>query len=44
VALGQVTALKRRSDGSLEAIEAELGSPPGLGGTGVLPRRAAPAR
>jgi hypothetical protein len=36
VALGQVTGLKRRSDGSLEAIEAELGSPLGLGGTSVL--------
>jgi Golgi apparatus protein 1 len=35
-ALGQVTGLKRRSDGSLEAIEAELGSPLGLGGTSVL--------
>jgi hypothetical protein len=36
VVLGQVTGLKRRSDGSLEAIEAELGSPLGLGGTSVL--------
>jgi cysteine rich repeat protein len=34
--LGQVTGLKRRDDGSLEAIEAELGSPLGLGGTSVL--------
>jgi predicted secreted protein len=34
--LGQVTGLKRRSDGSLEAIEADLGSPLGLGGTSVL--------
>jgi hypothetical protein len=34
--LGQVTGLKRRGDGSLEAIEAELGSPLGLGGTSVL--------
>jgi hypothetical protein len=34
--LGQVTGLKRRGDGSLEAIEAELGTPLGLGGTSVL--------
>jgi hypothetical protein len=38
VALGQVTGLKRRGDGSLEAIEAELGSPLGLGSTSVLMR------
>jgi hypothetical protein len=34
--LGQVTGMKRRGDGSLEAIEAELGTPLGLGGTSVL--------
>jgi len=34
--LGHVTGLKRRPDGSLEAIEAELGTPLGLGSTGVL--------
>jgi hypothetical protein len=34
--LGQVTGLRRRPDGSLEAIEAELGSPLGMGGTNVL--------
>jgi hypothetical protein len=34
--LGQVTGVKRRPDGSLEAIEADLGSPLGLGATGVL--------
>ncbi|HEX6002167.1 MAG TPA: cysteine rich repeat-containing protein [Hyphomicrobiaceae bacterium] len=34
--LGQVSGLKRRSDGSLEAIEAELGTPLGLGSTSVL--------
>jgi hypothetical protein len=36
IALGQVTGLKRRGDGSLEAIEADIGSPLGLGGTSVL--------
>jgi hypothetical protein len=36
IALGQVTGLKRRDDGSLEAIEADIGSPLGLGGTSVL--------
>jgi hypothetical protein len=34
--LGHVTGLKRRPDGSLEAIEAELGTPLGLGSIGVL--------
>lgn len=34
--LGQVTGVKRRPDGSLEAIEADLGSPLGLGATSVL--------
>jgi hypothetical protein len=34
--LGQVTGLRRRPDGSLEAIEADLGSPLGLGATSVL--------
>ncbi len=34
--LGQVTGVKRRGDGSLEAIEAELGSPLGMGATNVL--------
>jgi len=34
--LGQVTGVRRRSDGSLEAIEAELGSPLGMGATNVL--------
>lgn len=34
--LGQVTGLRRRADGSLEAIEAELGTPLGLGSTSVL--------
>jgi Cysteine rich repeat len=34
--LGHVTGLKRRPDGSLEAIEAELGTPLGLGSTNVL--------
>jgi Golgi apparatus protein 1 len=34
--LGHVTGLKRRPDGSLEAIEAELGTPLGLGATSVL--------
>jgi hypothetical protein len=34
--LGHVTGLKRRPDGSLEAIEAELGTPLGLGSTSVL--------
>ncbi|HEY1246505.1 MAG TPA: hypothetical protein VGF29_16895 [Hyphomicrobiaceae bacterium] len=34
--LGEVTGLKRRADGSLEAIEADLGSPLGLGATSVL--------
>jgi hypothetical protein len=34
--LGHVTGLKRRPDGSLEAIEAELGTPLGMGSTSVL--------
>ena len=34
--LGHVTGLKRRPDGSLEAIEAELGTPLGMGATSVL--------
>jgi hypothetical protein len=34
--LGHVTGLRRRPDGSLEAIEAELGTPLGLGSTSVL--------
>jgi hypothetical protein len=34
--LGQVTGLKRRPDGSLEAIEAEIGTPLGMGATKVL--------
>ena len=34
--LGPVTGVRRRDDGSLEAIEAVLGSPLGLGGTSVL--------
>ena len=34
--LGQVTGLRRRPDGSLEAIEAEIGSPLGMGATNVL--------
>jgi hypothetical protein len=34
--LGHVTGLKRGPDGSLEAIEAELGTPLGLGSTSVL--------
>lgn len=34
--LGQVTGAKRRSDGSLEAIEADIGSPMGMGATSVL--------
>ncbi|HEY7549247.1 MAG TPA: cysteine rich repeat-containing protein [Hyphomicrobiaceae bacterium] len=34
--LGEVTGVKRRPDGSLEAIEADLGSPLGLGATSVL--------
>jgi hypothetical protein len=34
--LGHVTGLKRRPDGSLEAIEAEIGTPLGLGATSVL--------
>lgn len=34
--LGYVTGLKRRPDGSLEAVEAELGMPMGLGATSVL--------
>src|SRR5262249_53295057 len=34
--LGQVTGVRRRPDGSLEAIEADLGSPLGLGATSVL--------
>jgi hypothetical protein len=36
VMLGQVRGLKRRSDGSLEAVEAELGRPMGLGAVSVL--------
>jgi len=34
--LGEVTGVKRRPDGNLESIEAELGSPLGMGSTGVL--------
>jgi hypothetical protein len=34
--LGQVTGVKRRTDGSLEAIEADIGSPLGMGATSVL--------
>jgi Golgi apparatus protein 1 len=34
--LGQVTGVKRRGDGSLEAIEADIGSPLGMGATSVL--------
>ena len=34
--LGHVTGLKRRADGSLEAIEAEIGTPLGLGASSVL--------
>jgi hypothetical protein len=34
--LGHVTGLKRRPDGSLEAIEAELGTPLGIGSASVL--------
>jgi hypothetical protein len=34
--LGQVTGLRRRSDGGLEAIEADVGTPLGLGATSVL--------
>jgi hypothetical protein len=34
--LGHVTGLKRRPDGGLEAIEAELGTPLGIGATSVL--------
>jgi len=34
--LGEVTGVRRRPDGSVEAIEAELGSPLGMGATGVL--------
>jgi hypothetical protein len=34
--LGEVTGVKRRPDGSVEAIEADLGSPLGLGTRGVL--------
>ncbi len=34
--LGQVTGVRRRQDGSLDAIEAELGSPLGMGATNVL--------
>jgi Golgi apparatus protein 1 len=34
--LGEVTGVKRRPDGSLEAIEADLGNPLGLGATSVL--------
>jgi Cysteine rich repeat len=34
--LGHVTGLKRRPDGSLEAIEAEIGTPLGMGATSVL--------
>jgi hypothetical protein len=36
IVLGQVTGLKRRDDGSLQAIEADIGSPLGLGATSVL--------
>jgi hypothetical protein len=31
-----VTGVRRRPDGSLEAIEAEIGSPLGMGATSVL--------
>lgn len=34
--LGHVTGVRRRPDGGLEAIEADLGSPLGLGATSVL--------
>jgi hypothetical protein len=34
--LGQVTGVRRKPDGSLDAIEADLGSPLGLGATSVL--------
>jgi hypothetical protein len=34
--LGHVTGLKRGPDGSLEAIEAEIGTPLGMGATSVL--------
>jgi cysteine rich repeat protein len=34
--LGQVTGVRRRPDGSLEAIEADLGSPMGMGAISVL--------
>jgi hypothetical protein len=34
--LGQVTGVRRRADGSLDAIEADLGSPLGLGAIQVL--------
>jgi hypothetical protein len=34
--LGEVTGVKRRPDGSIELIEADLGSPLGLGTRGVL--------
>jgi Cysteine rich repeat/PRC-barrel domain len=34
--LGEVTGVKRKPDGSVESIEADLGSPLGLGTTGVL--------
>lgn len=34
--LGEVTGVKRRPDGSVDAIEAELGTPLGMGSTSVL--------
>jgi hypothetical protein len=34
--LGEVTGVKRTPDGGVEAIEADLGNPLGLGTTGVL--------
>ncbi len=34
--LGEITGVKRRPDGSIELIEADLGSPLGLGTRGVL--------
>jgi Cysteine rich repeat/PRC-barrel domain len=34
--LGEVTGVRRAPDGSVESIEADLGSPLGLGATGVL--------
>jgi hypothetical protein len=34
--LGEITGVKRKPDGSIELIEADLGSPLGLGTRGVL--------